>query len=354
MPSDSLPSFRPPPLVGTTLREHVLQGMSAAVGATGEFTSLLNHVSLAIRIINSRVRSAGLAGLLGYTGETNVQGEEVQKLDAFSNEVLINVLERSGHCGVMASEELDEAMIADHHGKYVVLFDPLDGSSNIDTNVGIGTIFAILRRSEPKLARPSLGDALRPGREIAAAGYVLYGPSTVFVMSTGHGAHGFTLDPSIGEFFLSHPDIKTPDRGTSFSVNEGNYARWSPEIQAWSRWIKAADASGPGTDGGEPFKTPYGARYVGSLVADAHRTLMKGGIFAYPADSKSKSGKLRLLYEANPMAYLFEQAGGAATDGKDRILDIVPSSLHQRVPLVLGSKDDVAAYRQFVTGERKG
>ncbi|HSO32103.1 MAG TPA: class 1 fructose-bisphosphatase [Labilithrix sp.] len=350
--SESIPSLRPAAVVGTTLREHVLHGMHAAVGATGEFTSLLNHVSLAIRIINSRVRAAGLAGLLGYTGETNVQGEEVQKLDAFSNEVLLNVLERSGHCGVIGSEELEDATCADHHGKYVVLFDPLDGSSNIDTNVGIGTIFAILRRNEPKLSRPSLADALRPGREIVAAGYVLYGPATIFVMSTGQGAHGFTLDPSIGEFFLSNPDIKVPARGNCFSTNEGNFSRWAPEIQNWSRWIKGVKPAGVNPDGSAPFQTPYGARYVGSLVADAHRTLMKGGIFAYPADTKSTTGKLRLLYEANPMAFLFEQAGGAATDGKDRILDMMPSSLHQRVPLVLGSKDDVAVYRQFVTGER--
>lgn len=321
--------------------------MHAAPGATGEFTSLLNHISLAIRIINSRVRSAGLAGLLGYTGETNVQGEEVQKLDAFSNEVLLNVLQRSGHCGVIASEELDEAIIENNHGRYVALFDPLDGSSNIDTNVGIGTIFAILRRSEPKLTPPTLADALRPGREIAAAGYVLYGPSTIFVLSTGQGAHGFTLDPSIGEFFLSQPDIRCPDRGTCYSVNEGNYSRWTPEIQNWARWVKG---DGAGKDGEAP--KPYGARYVGSLVADAHRTLMKGGIFAYPADSKSKNGKLRLLYEANPMAFLFEQAGGGATNGKDRILDIMPTDLHQRTPLVIGSKDDVAAYRQFMVGER--
>ncbi len=350
--SESVPPLRAAPVVGTTLREHVLTGMHAAVGATGEFTSLLNHVSLAIRIINSRVRAAGLAGLLGYTGETNVQGEEVQKLDAFSNEVLVNVLERSGHCGVIASEELEEATCADHHGKYVVLFDPLDGSSNIDTNVGIGTIFAILRRNEPKLSLPSLADALRPGREIVAAGYVLYGPATVFVMSTGQGAHGFTLDPSIGEFFLSHPDIKVPARGTCFSTNDGNFSRWAPEVQNWSRWIRGVKPAGVNPDGSTPFETPYGARYVGSLVADAHRTLMKGGIFAYPADDKSKTGKLRLLYEANPMAFLFEQAGGAATDGKDRILDLMPTSLHQRVPLVLGSKEDVAVYRQFVTGER--
>ncbi len=345
-------SARPPAVVGTTLREHVLHGMHAAIGATGEFTSLLNHISLAIRIINSRVRAAGLAGLLGYTGETNVQGEEVQKLDAFSNEVLINVLERSGHCGLIGSEELEDVVSADHHGKYVVLFDPLDGSSNIDTNVGIGTIFAILRRNEPKLSRATVSDALRPGREIVAAGYVLYGPSTVFVLSTGRGAHGFTLDPSIGEFFLSNPDIRVPSRGTCFSTNEGNFSRWSPEIQNWSRWIRGEKPAGSNPDGSAPFATPYGSRYVGSLVADAHRTLMKGGIFAYPADTKSTCGKLRLLYEANPMAFLFEQAGGAALNGKDRILEIAPTALHQRTPLVLGSKDDVAAYRQFFTGER--
>jgi fructose-1,6-bisphosphatase I len=344
MPSDSIPSFRPAPasVVGTTLREHVLEGMHAAKGATGEFTSLLNHISLAIRILNSRVRAAGLAGLMGYTGETNVQGEEVQKLDAFANEVLLNILERSGHCGVIASEELDEAKLAEHHGKYVALFDPLDGSSNIDTNVGIGTIFAILRRSDPKLSRPSLADALRPGREIVAAGYVLYGPSTIFVLSTGQGAHSFTLDPAIGEFFLSQPDIRCPASGSCYSVNEGNFPRWAPEIQRWARWVKG-EASNP---------SPSGARYVGSLVADAHRTLIKGGIFAYPADTKSKNGKLRLLYEANPVAFLFEQAGGMATNGKDRILDLQPAELHQRTPLVVGSKDDVAAYRQFMVGER--
>ena len=346
---ESLSSIRPPQgtVVGTTLREHVLHGMHAAPGATGEFTSLLNHISLAIRIINSRVRAAGLAGLLGYTGETNVQGEEVQKLDAYANDVMLNVLDRSGHCGLIASEEIEEAVIAKEHGKYVTLFDPLDGSSNIDTNVGIGTIFAILRRSDPKLSRAGLNDALRPGREIVAAGYVLYGPSTIFVLSTGQGAHGFTLDPAIGEFFLSQPDIKCPKRGSCFSVNEGNFSRWTPEIQKWARFVKAETPAGP-----DDPKTPYNARYVGSLVADAHRTLLKGGIFAYPADTKSKAGKLRLLYEANPMAFLFEQAGGAATTGKERILDIVPTELHQRTPLVVGSADDVAVYRKFALGER--
>ena len=234
----------------------------------------------------------------------------------------------------------------------MALFDPLDGSSNIDTNVGIGTIFAILRRMDPKLSRPSLPEALRPGREIVAAGYVLYGPSTVFVLSTGQGAHCFTLDPAIGEFFLSQPNIKVPTRGSVFSVNEGNYSRWTPEIQKWARWIKGAEPTSKNAAPPTDFKTPYGSRYVGSLVADAHRTLIKGGIFAYPADSKSKNGKLRLLYEANPMAYLFEQAGGGATNGTDRILEIMPTELHQRTPLVIGSKDDVDAFRQFVMGER--
>ena len=348
--SDSIPSMRPAAVVGTTLREHVLHGMHAAPGATGEFTSLLNHLSLAIRIINSRVRAAGLADLLGYTGETNVQGESVQKLDQFSNEVLLNVLERSGHCGVIASEENDEAVLqpAPGHGKYVVCFDPLDGSSNIDTNVGIGTIFAILRRPEPTLSVPHARDALRPGREIAAAGYVLYGPSTIFVLSTGHGVHGFTLDPTIGEFFLSQPDIRCPPRGNSYSINESNYSRWTPELQNWVRWVKG-DPNGPPPAAVQGFNTPYGARYVGSLVADAHRTLIKGGIFAYPADSKSKNGKLRLLYEANPMAFLFEQAGGGATNGIQRILDIMPEELHQRVPLVIGSKEDVGAFAHFMS-----
>jgi fructose-1,6-bisphosphatase I len=329
-------------VVGTTLREHVLHGMHAAPGATGEFTSLLNHLSLAIRIINSRVRSAGLHGLLGYTGETNVQGEQVQKLDEFSNEVMINVLERSGHCGVIASEEVEELKFTEARGKYAVLFDPLDGSSNIDTNVGIGTIFALLRRKTPR-DQPSAEDALRPGHEIACAGYALYGPSTVLTLSTGQGVHSFTLDPNIGEFFLSYPNIRCPLRGNCYSINEGNYARWSPQVQKWNQWIKSED---------KQTGRPYGHRYVGSLVADAHRTLLKGGIFAYPPDVKSPKGKLRLLYEANPMAYLFEQAGGAASDGVNRILDVKPTETHQRTPLVVGSAEDVLTYRQFMTGER--
>jgi fructose-1,6-bisphosphatase I len=338
-------SMRPTPaasVLGTTLREHVLSGMQAAPGATGEFTSLLNHISLAGRIINARVRQAGLAGMLGYTGETNVQGEEVQKLDEFANDVLLGVLERSGHCGVIASEEMESASLSAHTAKYVTLFDPLDGSSNIDTNVTIGTIFAILRRPQPSV-RPLVSDALRPGREIAGAGYILFGPSTVFVLTTGQGVHAFTLDPNVGEFFLSSPNIRCPQRGKSYSINEGNHAFWSPQVQKWNAWIKSEHKA----EG-----RPYGHRYVGSLVADAHRTLLKGGIFAYPSDSKAPKGKLRLLYEANPMAYIFEQAGGSAIDGERAILDIEPNELHQRTPLILGSREDVATYRQFMAGER--
>ncbi len=339
--TDSLRSIPLAPLVGTTLREHVLAGMQAAPGATGEFTSLLNHISLAVRIINARVRQAGLAGMLGYTGETNVQGEEVQKLDEFANDVLLNVLERSGHCGVIASEEMATAVLSAHGAKYVTLFDPLDGSSNIDTNVTIGTIFAILRRSDPN-SPPTVEDALRPGHEIAGAGYVVFGPSTMFILTTGQGVHAFTLDPTVGEFFLSMANIRCPSRGNTFSINEGNYGSWSPEVKKWNDWIKSEQHPGG----------PYSHRYVGSLVADAHRTLLKGGIFAYPADAKSPKGKLRLLYEANPFAYIFQQAGGAALDGERPILDVNPTELHQRTPLVLGSMDDVADFKQFMRGER--
>ncbi|MBP9113399.1 MAG: class 1 fructose-bisphosphatase [Polyangiaceae bacterium] len=324
-------------VIGTTLRDHVLLGMRAAPGATGQFTSLLNHLSLAVRIISNRVRNAGLAGMLGYTGHTNVQGEEVQKLDTFANDVLLAVLERSGHCGIIGSEELDSARISERSGKYVVLFDPLDGSSNIDTNVSIGTIFAILKR-QPGEILPVEEDALQPGKNILAAGYVVYGPSTILALSVGAGVDVFTLDPNVGEFFLSHPNVRCPEVGNSYSVNEGNYSRWTKGIQEWSRAMKEENPEAG---------TPYGHRYVGSMVADAHRTLMKGGIFAYPADTKSPSGKLRLLYEANPMAFIFEQAGGLATTGADRILDLVPKEIHQRTPVVLGSRRDVENYMAF-------
>ncbi|MGD0526853.1 MAG: class 1 fructose-bisphosphatase [Polyangiaceae bacterium] len=278
--TESASSFPVPNVVGTTLEAHLTAGTRGAQGATGEFASLLNAISLAVRIIHTRVRAAGLAGMLGYTGEVNVQGEEVQKLDALANEILIAVLEKSGRCAMIASEELEEARVFSNRGKYIVAFDPLDGSSNIDVNISIGTIFCVLRA--PESGAPVVEGALVPGTKIVAAGYSVYGSATTLILSTGQGVHGFTLDPTVGEFFL----------------------------------------------------------------------LLKGGIFAYPSDKKSPGGKLRLLYEANPMAYLFEQAGGMATNGVDRILDIVPKGLHDRTPLVLGSKHEVGVYRQFMKGER--
>jgi fructose-1,6-bisphosphatase I len=332
-------------VIGMTLEAHIMSGMRGTPGATGEFTSLLNSISLAVRIIHARVRSAGLAGMLGYTGETNVQGEKVMKLDEYANEVLCTVLERSRACALVASEELDDVEILDASGKskYMVMFDPLDGSSNIDVNVTIGTIFSVVRATGSGEAALRASCVEKGRSNIVAAGYAVYGSSTTLVLSTGQGVHEFTLDPTNGEFFLSRPNLRCPEKGGTYSINEGNAARWGDGVKKWNAWIKTEDkASG----------LPYGHRYVGSLVADAHRTLLKGGIFAYPADKKSPDGKLRLLYEANPIAFLFEQAGGAATNGTDKILDIVPKALHTRTPLVIGSKEDVAAFRQFMVGER--
>lgn len=338
MTDSNSPSFAPS-LVGTTLEAHILSGQRGSPGATGEFSSILNAITLGVRIIHTRVRAAGLANMLGYTGETNVQGEEVQKLDAFANDVLCTALDRSGRCAMVASEELEQARVMNETAKYIVCFDPLDGSSNIDVNISIGTIFCILRAQN--VGGRLLEGALQPGHRIVAAGYAVYGSATTLLLSTGYGVHGFTLDPNVGEFFLSHPSIRCPERGSTYSINEGNFVRWDDRVKKWDTWIKSDDkAQG----------LPYGHRYVGSLVADAHRTLMKGGIFAYPADKKNPGGKLRLLYEANPMAFIFEQAGGAATNGVDRILDIEPKGLHDRTPLVLGSKHEVGTFRDFMQG----
>jgi fructose-1,6-bisphosphatase I len=256
------------------------------------------------------------------------------------------VLGRRGHCAAIASEELDEIQVlsTDPKSKYLVVFDPLDGSSNIDVNVSIGTIFGVLRKSEERSGATD-DDFLQPGRALAAAGYVLYGSSTMLVLTTGigNGVHGFTYDPTVGEFFLSHEDIRTPKRGSTYSINEGNAAYYTEPVRRWNEWVRSEDkATG----------RPYGCRYVGSLVADAHRTLLKGGIFAYPSDRKSPKGKLRLLYECNPFAMVFEAAGGRASTGTERILDLVPAELHARSSLVLGSRDDVAVFEQFARGER--
>jgi fructose-1,6-bisphosphatase I len=273
--------------------------------------------------------------VLGVTGEVNVQGERVQKLDVFANQALIRCIEAGGQVCLMASEEVEDPIpipTGYPRGKYVLMFDPLDGSTNIDVNVSIGTIFSVHKRVTTG-DEPAMKDCLQPGYKQVAAGYIIYGSSTMFVYTTGKRVHGFTLDPSVGEFFLSHPNIEMPQRGSIYSVNEGNESKWDPKVREWIRWLKTPDkASG----------RPYSARYVGSMVADLHRTLLKGGIFAYPADDKNPNGKLRLLYEASPMAFIANAAGGEASTGKQRILDVVPTELHQRVPLYIGSKLDVA------------
>jgi fructose-1,6-bisphosphatase I len=287
---------------------------------------------------------AGLAGHLGLTGETNVQGEEVQRLDALANNILIRNLSHGGRVCLLGSEEEEQPVhVPDGYpaGKYVVMFDPLDGSSNIDVNISIGTIFSIHERVSPPGSEGCLADLLQPGHRQIAAGYVLYGSSNMLVYTTGQGVHGFTLDPSVGEFFLSHVDIRMPARGKTYSVNEGNRNTWAEPVQGWVDWLKT-----PSDDGCRP----YSARYVGSLVADFHRTLLKGGIFAYPADVKNPNGKLRLMYEAAPLAMIAEQAGGLASTGGERVLDIQPASLHQRVPLYIGSKRDVEEALGFVAG----
>ena len=334
-----------PSRFGHTLETFLVEGMMGAPGATGVFTSLLNQIGLAAKIITARVRCAGLADVFGYTGQINVQGEAVQKLDDIANDTFCAVLKRRGHCAALGSEELPELTVVsdDPRARYIVLFDPLDGSSNIDVNVSIGTIFAILRRERDAPHPATREDALRPGRDLVAAGYVVYGSSTVLVLTTGraHGVHAFTYDPEVGEFFLSHENIRCPRRGPIYSINEGNHIYWPDPVRRWVAHLKQQDKA---------TARPYGQRYVGSLVADAHRTLLRGGIFAYPADSNNPEGKLRLLYEANPMAFIFEAAGGAATDGRDPILDLRPTALHQRTPLVLGSVEEVELFHSFARG----
>ena len=318
---------------GWTLERHLLDQQRRSPDATGEFTALFQQLALAGKIIASRVNQAGLAGVLGFTGEVNVQGERVQKLDEFANRTLIHCIEGGGQVCLMASEEVEAPIpIPTRYprGKYVLMFDPLDGSTNIDVNISIGTIFSVHQRLSKE--EPGLDDCLQPGTRQVAAGYVIYGSSTMFVYTTGSGVHGFTLDPTVGEFFLSHPKIRMPERGKIYSVNEGNQARWTQPVRDWVHGLKTGSGEG----------RPYSGRYIGTLVADFHRTLLKGGIFAYPADDKNPNGKLRLLYEAAPMALLAREAGGAASTGSQDILDVQPTELHQRVPLYIGSRADVA------------
>ena len=326
--------------LGTTLERHLLDRQRRMPEATGDFTGLFQQIMLAAKIIGSRVSKAGLSGILGLTGKTNVQGEAVQKLDIFANNTIVSTVEAGGHVCVMGSEEIEDPIMVPARypqGKYVLQFDPLDGSGNIDINASIGTIFSIHRRVTPDGTPGTLRDLLQPGRDIVAAGYVIYGSSNMLVYSTGRGVDGFTYDPGVGEFFLSHPHIRIPARGGIYSINEGNYHNWDAGIQRWVEWIKT-----PTED-----RNAYRLRYIGAMVADLHRTLLRGGIFAYPHDVKNQKGKLRLLYEASPMAFLVEAAGGSATDGKQRILDIEPRELHQRTPVFIGSPDDVQDLLRF-------
>ena len=318
---------------GITLNEFIIQRQTSFPYAKGELTSLLSHIGIAAKIVNREVRKAGLVDILGETGSTNVQGENVKKLDVFADEQFIAALKATGECCGIASEENQEIVTFDDElsldGKYIVCMDPLDGSSNIDVNVSIGTIFSIYRRISPRGEKAKINDFLQKGTEQVAAGYIIYGSSTMMVYTTGLGVTGFTLDPSIGEFCLSHMQIVTPENGILYSINEGNYIKFPEGVKKYIKYCQEND---------EATNRPFTSRYIGSLVADFHRNLLKGGIFIYPETAINPKGKLRLLYECNPIAFLAEQAGGKATDGKMRILEVQPKSLHQRIPFYTGSK----------------
>ncbi len=319
-----------------TLNQFIVERQADFPYASGELSRLLSDIGIAAKIINREVNKAGLANILGESGKTNVQGEYVQKLDEFANEQLLYALSSGGECCVMASEENESIVPVNNQiaseAKYVVNFDPLDGSSNIDVCAPIGTIFAIYRRITTKDDGCANKDALQQGRYQVAAGYILYGSSTMLIYTTGNGVNGFTLDPSIGEFCLSHPNIKVEKDADIFSINEGNWHDYTEGIQQYLQNCKSGN-----NNKGKPYK----GRYIGSLVADIHRTLLKGGIFLYPATQKDPKGKLRLIYEANPMAFIIEQAGGSATDGDQPIMDKTPQDLHERTPLFIGSSNMV-------------
>lgn len=328
-----------------TLDEFTIQQLRNFASATGELSSLLRDIGLAAKRINVEVNKAGLVDILGEAGHTNIQGEDVKKLDVFANQQLVGALKHGISCAGIGSEELDSIEIFDdevsNNSKYICLFDPLDGSNNIDVNVSIGTTFSVYRRLSTVGNPCVIQDFLQPGNKLVAAGYVIYGSSTMFVYGTRRGVNGFTLDPSIGEFCLSHPDIHCPDRGTIYSVNHGNFFRYEKGLQEYITACQKKSAD----DGG-----PYTQRYIGSMVADVHRNLIKGGIFMYPGLTDLPAGKLRLLYECNPMAFLIETAGGIATDGRQRILDIQPNSLHERSPFFGGSRAMMEELSGYLNG----
>lgn len=323
-----------------TIERHILEQQRFHPEATGVLTQLLYDIALAGKMIASQMSRAGLAQILGKTGDTNIQGEQVMKLDRLADETIYILNDHTGRLAVMASEEHEDVLsIPDEYpvGKYVLLFDPLDGSSNIDFNVGVGTIFAIYQRVT-KEGRGTMEDCLQPGRNLVAAGYIVYGASTMFVYTTGHGVHGFTLDPSIGEFLLSHENIRIPNIPTYYSVNQGYFTRWSPGIQKYTQHLQSMTSE----------TKSISMRYVGSLVVDFHRTLLSGGIFYYPADISKPEGKLRLAYEAIPLAYIIEQAGGSSSNGQGPILDVTPASLHQRSAFYVGNTEMVKEAEDYI------
>ncbi len=319
-----------------TLDEFIIESQKHTPGATGELSKLLRDLSVAAKIVNRDLSKAGLVeNILGETGSTNVQGEEVKKLDEFANNILIRYLKAGGECCGIASEE-EDSFVSFHDepqcrdAKYLVLFDPLDGSSNIDCNAPVGTIFSIYKRITPIGTACTNADFLQPGSQQIAAGYVIYGSSTMLVYTTGDGVNGFTLDTAIGEFCLSHEDIKTPENGKIYSVNQGNYHDFPDGVKKYVDYCQSTDN-----------KAPFSLRYIGSMVADFHRNLLKGGIFIYPQSKKTGKGKLRLMYECNPLAFIQEQADGKASTGTIRVLDVTPTELHQRVPVIIGSENNV-------------
>jgi len=328
-----------------TIERHILEQQKFFPEAHGELTDLLTDVAFAAKLVRREVVRAGLVDILGFAGSTNVQGEEVKKLDLFANEKIISAIGQHGRFAIMGSEENEGVIIPpkNESGSYALLFDPLDGSSNIDVNVSVGTIFSIFKLKGDDPGKASISDCLQHGYEQVAAGYVIYGSSVVMVYTTGHGVHGFTYDPTIGEFLLSHENIVTPKSGKYYSINEGSYAQFNEGTKRYLDYIKEEDKA---------TNRPYSTRYIGSLVADFHRNLLTGGIFIYPPTTKHTNGKLRLMYEANPLAFICEQAGGRATNGRDRILDIQPTELHQRTPLYIGSVDDVVIAEEFEQGLR--
>lgn len=328
-----------------TIERHIIEQERRHPGATGAFSNILYDIALAAKIIAREAARAGLTKILGLAGRTNIQGEQQMKMDVFANEAIIRMNSFTGRLAVMASEESEGIIPVPPEylrGKYVLIFDPLDGSSNVDVNGSLGTIFAIYRRKSAE-GPGTLEDCLQPGREMAAAVYVVYGPSTMLVYTTGEGVHGFTLDPGLGEFLLSHPDMRFPSKPRYYSVNQSYERYWSEGVRRYTRWLQGMDPDEP--------SPPLSSRYVGTLVADFHRNLLDGGVFYYPADAKSPQGKLRLAYEAAPLAFIAEHAGGYGSNGAGPILDIRPHSLHDRTPLFVGNRSLVekaeACIRQY-------